>query len=331
MATQPTAIVAPPRQSAIVSMAARFSIEPEKLLPTLKGTVIGKDKHGNEATNEMCAAFIIVANQYGLNPFTREIYAFPDPNRGGIVPIVSVDGWSRIINNQPRFNGVEFEEVVDKDGKLVAMTCVIHVKERDYPVKVTEYLKECHRPTKPWQDMPRRMLRHKALIQCARIAFSLSGLFDEDEGTDVLTNGRLESRIAEDTRQVAAALTAPQRVTDPLPVIDVPAPTQQPAQEEAPQQAEQDPRLPAERARIQALVAELGASCDEVADVMVGLGLSHVGDLDRVLDFKMLEEARTRLEQARIARAQQGGSLIPNNEPLPRVEPDLPKGVSRRK
>lgn len=330
MATQPTAIVTQSRASAVVSMADRFGIEPHKVIDILKGTVIGKDKNGKEATTEMVAAFIVVSNQYGLNPFTREIYAFPDPNRGGIVPIVSVDGWCRIINNEQRLDGIEFSELHDDKGRLISTTCTIHVKERSHPVRVTEYFSECFRNTKPWNDMPHRMLRHKALIQCARVAFSLGGIYDEDEANDIIA-GRLESRIADDTRQVAAALTAPQRVTDPLPVIDVPAPAQQPAQEEAPQQAEQDPRLPAERARIQALVAELGASCDEVADVMVGLGLSHVGDLDRVLDCKMLEEARLRLEQVRIARAQQGGSLIPNNEPLPQVEPKLPQGVSRRK
>jgi hypothetical protein len=33
--------------------------------------------------------------------------------------------------------------------------------------------------------MPKRMLRHKALIQCARVAFGFSGIFDEDEARDI--------------------------------------------------------------------------------------------------------------------------------------------------
>ena len=33
--------------------------------------------------------------------------------------------------------------------------------------------------------MPRRMLRHKALIQGARIAFGFSGIYDEDEARDI--------------------------------------------------------------------------------------------------------------------------------------------------
>ena len=46
---------------------------------------------------------------------------------------------------------------------------------------MTEYLKECIRDTEPWR-MKNRMLRHKALIQCARYAFGFSGIYDEEEG-----------------------------------------------------------------------------------------------------------------------------------------------------
>jgi hypothetical protein len=43
-------------------------------------------------------------------------------------------------------------------------------------------MQECAIPSKdPWKRWPARMLRHKALIQCARIAFSLAGIYDPDE------------------------------------------------------------------------------------------------------------------------------------------------------
>ncbi|WP_414650481.1 recombinase RecT, partial [Escherichia coli] len=52
---------------------------------------------GSDASDAQFIALLIVANQYGLNPWTKEIYAFPD-KQNGIVPVVGVDGWSRIIN-----------------------------------------------------------------------------------------------------------------------------------------------------------------------------------------------------------------------------------------
>ena len=45
---------------------------------------------------------------------------------------------------------------------------------------------ECKRGTQPWQSHPKRMLRHKAMIQCARLAFGFSGIYDEDEAQRIV-------------------------------------------------------------------------------------------------------------------------------------------------
>jgi hypothetical protein len=132
-------------------------------------------------TKSQWNAFALVARNYNLDPVRRQVFAFPAKG-GGIVPIVGVDGWLAIVNRQPTYDGVEFEYHNDKDGKLEAITCTIHHKDRKYPTRITEYMDECVRNTPPWQQSPRRQLRHKSFIQCGRVAFSLSGIFDEDEG-----------------------------------------------------------------------------------------------------------------------------------------------------
>lgn len=166
-------IIPSQKQSALAIMASKFSVEPARLLETLKATLMPK------ATNEELLSFVVTANQYGLNPFTREIYAFPARN-GGIQPVVSVDGWIRMMNNHASFDGIQFT-TEDKDGKPHSVTATIHLKDRTHPVEVTEYFSECSRNTEPWKVNPRRMLRHKALIQCARVAFGFSGITDEEE------------------------------------------------------------------------------------------------------------------------------------------------------
>ena len=166
-----TAVQTATKPSALAVMASRYSVDPNKLLETLKGTVFAK------ASNEELLALVVVANQYGLNPFTREIYAFPKQG-GGIQPVVSIDGWIRVMNEHPTFDGVEFSFAGEGDD--MACTATIYVKGRSKPVSVTEYFAECARNTEPWKTCPRRMLRHKALIQCARIAFGF-GLADEDD------------------------------------------------------------------------------------------------------------------------------------------------------
>jgi phage recombination protein Bet len=167
----------PFRASALALMASRFNVEPTKLHETLKNTVF------KGASDSEMMTLVVVANEYGLNPLTKEIYAFPAKG-GGIVPVVSIDGWIHLANSHPQMDGVDFEFAHDEGGKLVSCTCIIHRKDRSRPVKVTEYLAECRRGTEPWK-MEYRMLRHKALIQCSRVAFGFSGIVDDEEAVSL--------------------------------------------------------------------------------------------------------------------------------------------------
>ena len=83
-------------RSLVRDMAAKYHIAPEKFLDTLKQTAF-QLKPGETISNEQMQMLLIVANEYNLNPFLKQIYAFPDRNKG-IVPIVGVDGYIRIVN-----------------------------------------------------------------------------------------------------------------------------------------------------------------------------------------------------------------------------------------
>ncbi len=163
--------------SLIEKFAGNLGVEAGKMLSTLKKTAF-KQSGNKEITNEQMMALLVVADKYKLNPFTKEIYAFP--SNGAINPIVSIDGWMKMINDNPAFDGMQFEDVVN-EGNLIAIKCKIFRKDRSHPVEVTEYMEECKRGSDPWKKWPSRMLRHKAAIQCARYAFSFSGLYDPDE------------------------------------------------------------------------------------------------------------------------------------------------------
>src|SRR5436853_3369793 len=111
--------------SLIQLMAAKYEIAPEKFLETLRATVIKPDRNGRVATNEEIAAFLIVAHEYNLNPFIREIYAFTAKG-GGVVPIIPIDGWVTLINRNRELDGIEFVDRFDGEGDLMAITCRIH-------------------------------------------------------------------------------------------------------------------------------------------------------------------------------------------------------------
>lgn len=163
------------RRSIIGTMAARNNMEAQAFEATLRATVFPKD-----GSREQFAAFLLVASQYNLNPLLKEIYAFPGKS-GGIQPIVSVDGWANLINSHPQMDGLEFDDVTTMEGELISITCKIWRKDRTKPIMVTEYMSECRRNTDVWKQWPRRLLRHKALIQCGRYAFGFAGIVDQDE------------------------------------------------------------------------------------------------------------------------------------------------------
>jgi phage recombination protein Bet len=180
-----------PKASALSTMAGKFNVEPSALLNTLKETAF------KGATDSQMMALCVVANEYGLNPFTKEIYAFPD-KAGGIVPVIGVDGWYNLANSNPAFDGCEFDTVRDPKGDLEAITCRIYRKDRARAVEVTEFLSECKRNSPPWNTQPIRMLRHRAFIQCARVAFGLSAMDPEDAE-------RMRERDGQDRAKIEAA------------------------------------------------------------------------------------------------------------------------------
>jgi len=182
--------IRPEQKSLVKQFAGKYGVDSEKLLHTLKATAF-KQSGNVQVSNEQMMSLLVVANEYNLNPFTKEIYAFPA--NGGINPIVSVDGWMKMVNSNPQFNGMEFEDKFNEGGNLEAITCKIYRKDREHPVAVTEYMSECKRETPPWKKWPARMLRHKAAIQAARYAFSFSGIYDPDEGERIQESQPIEA------------------------------------------------------------------------------------------------------------------------------------------
>ena len=210
---------APARVSVMNALAAKLECDPAKLMPMLKKTAFATCR-----TDEEFMAMCMVANTYNLNPILKEIYAFPGKG-GNVMPIVGVDGWIKLMNSNPAFDGIDFEEGEDY------CTATIYRKDRAHPIKATEWLAECMGTTEPWKRWPRRMLRHKAMVQCARIAFGFAGIYDEDEARRIASVGeQIETATAkgEGTRKATSAspLRAALHVEEPAPAEEAEKPSE---------------------------------------------------------------------------------------------------------
>lgn len=199
------------KRKLVEQMAERYGVDPDKMLSTLKMTAFKQpEKNGQviEVSNEQMMMLLVVANEYNLNPFTREIYAFA--SQGGIVPIVSIDGWVRIVNEHPNFRGVAFEygpPHVDAKyhGAPEWIMCTMYRDDREVPLSIREYVVECYRDTLPWKTTTSRMLRHRSYIQCGRLAFGFA-LYDQDEAERIIDSQ--STRVPDDMPAALSSFNA---------------------------------------------------------------------------------------------------------------------------
>ena len=138
---------------------------------------------------------LLAAERHGLDPLGREVFLVRegDTHDEPAVLVVGVDGWSRVLNAHKKFAGMQFRESEElQDGLPAWIECTLHRWDRRVPTSVREYLSEVRGTSLAWLTHPRRMLRHKALVQCARLAFGLVGVHDHDEAQRTLEARRTE-------------------------------------------------------------------------------------------------------------------------------------------
>lgn len=168
-----TELTTKPKDSLLTRLAGEVGISPTDYYNTLCKTIMPGNK---TASKEEVIALCHVADQYDLNPWLKQIYAYPAKG-GGITPVMGYDGWVALATRNKNLDGVEFRYA--EDGSWAE--CIIHRKDHKVPTVVREYLSECKRNTDPWNNMPHRMLRNRAYCQGVRMAFGISGIMLDDE------------------------------------------------------------------------------------------------------------------------------------------------------
>lgn len=79
------------------------------------------------------------------------------------------------MHRQPTFQGITFDQSPESEkGIPIWMECAIYRSDLTHPIKVREYYEELKKDHPMWTQMPRRMMRHKTLQQCARLAYEIS-------------------------------------------------------------------------------------------------------------------------------------------------------------
>jgi len=125
------------------------------------------------APAKVILALLRSASEHRLDPIKDEVN-LTQYEDGSWQVFITVDGWSKLMNQHPAFCGIEFTESPESINNVPTwISCSIYRTDRAIPTTVREYLLEVQNDHAIWQKMPRRMLRHRVMQQCARIAFGI--------------------------------------------------------------------------------------------------------------------------------------------------------------
>ncbi len=113
-----------------------------------------------------------MAARYQLDPLSDEISIME--THEGHQAFITIDGWVKLINGHEQYAGMSLRQSSTEENQAPEwMECTIYRHDRILPIVVKEYLKEVRTEHASWQQMPRRMLRHRVIQQCARLAFGI--------------------------------------------------------------------------------------------------------------------------------------------------------------
>jgi hypothetical protein len=88
---------------------------------------------------------------------------------------ITTNGWIEIIHRQAQFDGVHFEYSPIEIGGIPSwIECTIWRKDYKQPIGVREYYQDAKSSNLVDKELPIRILRHRALSACARLAFGIT-------------------------------------------------------------------------------------------------------------------------------------------------------------
>ena len=129
----------------IIAAAQLIELEPLELLAWIDLFKAVPEK------TRLCLLRMIL--EYRLDPLKEELFLNCYAN-GHWQALISVDGWIKLISRHPHFMGMAFTESSQMINDIPTwIECAIYRSDR---------------------TMPRRMLRHRALQQCAHLSFGIT-------------------------------------------------------------------------------------------------------------------------------------------------------------
>lgn len=181
------------------NLPTALNLNDPKVIETIKRTV------AQGVDDIELAMFLELCKASGLNPFKKEAWCIKAGNRAQIM--VGLNGYLKIANSHPQFDGMEIMLDSNEKGELVSATCKVHRKDRKYPSTGIAFMREYRKETPIWKQMPSVMLGKVAKCIAIREAFPLetAGTYAEEEMPETFAaRNSLDAQILQDKAEARA-------------------------------------------------------------------------------------------------------------------------------
>ena len=128
------------------------------------------------ATDAQLKIFIEVCKATGLNPFLKEIWFVPN-----VGVMAGRDGYLRIANDHPMFDGMSTTVERDSDGIPIKATCSVWRKDRAHPITCEAFYNEYKKNSQVWTTYKSAMISKVAEVLALKRSFSINGIVTEEE------------------------------------------------------------------------------------------------------------------------------------------------------
>lgn len=150
------------------SVVSRY--DDAEMVKTLKETVC------KGSTDAQFRMFVEICKGTGLNPFLKEIWFVP-----GVGIMAGRDGYLRVANEHPQFDGMETTVERDAQGLPVKATCKVWRKDRNHPISCEAFYNEYRKESPVWKTYKSAMIAKVAEVLALKRSFSINGVVTEDE------------------------------------------------------------------------------------------------------------------------------------------------------
>jgi phage recombination protein Bet len=129
------------------------------------------------ASDAQFKMFVEVCRSTGLNPFLREVWFVAEK---GII-MAGRDGYLRIANEHPQFDGMETRVERDANNIPVKAVCTVWRKDRNHPVICEAYYDEYKKDSPVWRQYKSAMIGKVCEVLSLKRSFSITGVVTEEE------------------------------------------------------------------------------------------------------------------------------------------------------